>query len=58
MLYQIPRELWNLVDYLYRNGLKTRELFEGSALREEIYNVRDWLDNGSLDPMRILLKYI
>lgn len=51
VLYQIPRELWNLVDYLYRNGLKTRELFEGSALREEIYNVRDWLDNGSLDPM-------
>lgn len=50
----MPRELWLLIDHLYRNGLKTRELFESIALHEEIIRIRDWLDSGSLDPIRIL----
>ncbi|KAJ8966282.1 hypothetical protein NQ314_003634 [Rhamnusium bicolor] len=56
VLYSIPRELWLLVDHLYRHGLKTRELFESTALHEEIIRIRDWLDFGSLDPLRILLN--
>uniref|UniRef100_A0A1Y1K9C3 Rho-GAP domain-containing protein n=1 Tax=Photinus pyralis TaxID=7054 RepID=A0A1Y1K9C3_PHOPY len=51
ILYSIPRELWLLVDHLYRNGLKTRELFESTALHEEIIRIRDWLDLGSMDPI-------
>ncbi|CAH2002137.1 unnamed protein product [Acanthoscelides obtectus] len=58
VLYSVPREIWLLIDHLYRHGLKTRELFESSALHEELIKIRDWLDNGSLDPIRILLFYI
>ncbi|KAJ8984771.1 hypothetical protein NQ317_012134 [Molorchus minor] len=57
VLYSIPRELWLMVDHLYRHGLKMRELFESSALHEETIRIRDWLDTGSLDPMRILFNY-
>jgi phosphatidylinositol-bisphosphatase len=54
VLYSIPREIWLLVDHLYRHGLKTRDLFESCALHEELTRIRDWLDYGSLDPLRIL----
>ncbi|CAH1115120.1 unnamed protein product [Psylliodes chrysocephalus] len=50
VLYSVPRELWLLIDYIYRHGMKTKELFESSALHEEIARIRDWLDFGSLDP--------
>lgn len=49
VLYSIPRELWLLVDSLYRNGRKTVALFHTSALRDEIIHIRDWLDLGSLE---------
>lgn len=52
VLYSIPREIWLLVDHLYRYGLKTRDLFESCALHEEIIRIRDWLDYGSLEPIR------
>ncbi|XP_060527450.1 inositol polyphosphate 5-phosphatase OCRL isoform X2 [Cylas formicarius] len=51
IIYSVPRELWLLVDHLYRHGLKTKELFESSALHEEIIKIRDWLDFGSQDPL-------
>lgn len=54
VLYSIPREIWLLVDHLYRHGLKTRDLFETTALHEEFIKIRDWLDYGSLDPLSIL----
>ncbi|XP_057654455.1 inositol polyphosphate 5-phosphatase OCRL isoform X1 [Diorhabda carinulata] len=50
VLYSVPRELWFLIDHIYRHGMKTKELFESSALHEEIIRIRDWLDFGSLDP--------
>ncbi|XP_019773180.1 inositol polyphosphate 5-phosphatase OCRL isoform X1 [Dendroctonus ponderosae] len=49
--YSVPRELWLLVDYLYRHGLKTRDLFESCALHEELIHIRDWLDCGSQEPI-------
>lgn len=49
--YSVPRELWLLVDYLYRHGMKTRDLFESCALHEELIRIRDWLDCGSQDPI-------
>lgn len=57
VLYSVPRELWLLIDHLYRHGLKTRELFDSTALREEMIRVRDWLDFGSLDVLRILFQH-
>ncbi|CAH1122568.1 unnamed protein product [Ceutorhynchus assimilis] len=47
--YSVPRELWLLVDHLYRHGLRTRDLFESCALHEELIRIRDWLDFGSKD---------
>lgn len=49
-----------MVDYLYRNGLKTKDLFESTALHDDIIKIRDWLDKGSLSPIRILyfLRFI
>lgn len=53
VLYSVPREIWLLVDHLYRYGLKTRDLFESnSSSLEEFIRIRDWLDFGSLDQLR------
>jgi len=53
--YPVPKEIWHLVDRLYRHGLKTPGLFETPGLHSEIVAIRDWLDEWSQDPMRILL---
>ncbi|XP_022906082.2 type II inositol 1,4,5-trisphosphate 5-phosphatase [Onthophagus taurus] len=50
--YSIPRELWLLVDYLYRHGLRMR-MFESTALHDDIIKIRDWLDHGSLNPIPV-----
>lgn len=50
-LYSIPKEIWLLVDRLYRHGTKTPGLFETPGLHSEIIALRDWLDIGSPDPM-------
>lgn len=52
--YTIPKEVWHLVDKLYRHGIKTVGLFEMPGSPHEIIAIRDWLDCGSQDPMRIL----
>jgi hypothetical protein len=52
--YPIPKEIWFLVDHLYRHGLKQPHLFEQPGLNSELLQIRNWLDNGSPDPMRIL----
>jgi len=55
--YPVPKEIWHLVDRLYRHGLKTPGLFETPGLHSEIVAIRDWLDEWSQDPMRILLIF-
>lgn len=52
--YPVPKEVWHLVDRLYRHGIKTPGLFETPGLHSEIIAIRDWLDESSQDPMRIL----
>ena len=52
--YSVPKEVWLLVDRLYRHGIKTPGLFETQGMHSEILAIRDWLDIGSQDPMRIL----
>ncbi|XP_033224962.1 inositol polyphosphate 5-phosphatase OCRL isoform X2 [Belonocnema kinseyi] len=49
--YAVPKEVWLLVDRLYRHGIKTTGLFEKRGLHSEIIAIRDWLDIGSQDPM-------
>lgn len=49
--YCVPKEVWLLVDRLYRHGMRTTGLFETPGLLTEIIAIRDWLDNGSDNPM-------
>ncbi|KAG7208116.1 hypothetical protein KM043_009688 [Ampulex compressa] len=49
--YSVPKEVWHLVDTIYRHGIKTTGLFETQGLHSEIIAIRDWLDNGSHDSM-------
>ncbi|XP_014209022.1 inositol polyphosphate 5-phosphatase OCRL-1 [Copidosoma floridanum] len=49
--YSVPKEIWLLVDRLYRHGIKTPGLFVTQGLHSEILAIRDWLDIGSQDPM-------
>ncbi|XP_014479003.1 PREDICTED: type II inositol 1,4,5-trisphosphate 5-phosphatase [Dinoponera quadriceps] len=49
--YAVPKEIWHLVDRLYRHGIKTPGLFETPGLHSEIVAIRDWLDEWSQDPM-------
>lgn len=55
--YSVPKEVWFLVDRLYRHGIKTAGLFETPGLHGEIITIRDWLDTGSQEAMRILQKF-
>ncbi|KAK6633561.1 hypothetical protein RUM44_004168 [Polyplax serrata] len=48
--YPIPKEIWFLIDHLYRHGLK-QSLFVQPGLHSEIIQIRNWLDNGSSDPL-------
>jgi phosphatidylinositol-bisphosphatase len=46
----VPRQLFLLIDYLYKNGLKTRELFTVNRKYKnssKIHQIRDWLDENS-----------
>uniref|UniRef100_A0A8D8YIL8 Type II inositol 1,4,5-trisphosphate 5-phosphatase n=1 Tax=Cacopsylla melanoneura TaxID=428564 RepID=A0A8D8YIL8_9HEMI len=49
--YSVPKEIWFLVDHLYRHGLKQQNLFEHPGLPSEILLIRNWLDTGSTDPI-------
>lgn len=44
---KIPKELWRIVDYLYKNALEEEDLFLESGDQEEIEAIREALDTGS-----------
>ncbi|XP_008059838.1 type II inositol 1,4,5-trisphosphate 5-phosphatase [Carlito syrichta] len=46
---EIPKELWMMVDYLYRNGVQQEDLFQQPGLRSEFEHIRDCLDTGMID---------
>lgn len=52
--YMVPKEVWYLVDHLYRNALKTLHLFENPGLHSELIQIRNWLDTSPTEPLRIL----
>ncbi|XP_053689041.1 inositol polyphosphate 5-phosphatase OCRL [Sabethes cyaneus] len=50
---KIPREIWRLIDYLYKNGMETAQLFTPNrtySRHENILEIRDWLDSWSSEP--------
>ena len=59
VLYLVPREIWLLVDHIYRHGIKQKNLFECSSSKSKLIEIRDWLDYGSPEPARkLFLKNI
>jgi len=42
----IPKELWRIVDYLYRKGMDTENLFLESGVVSEMPLIRECLDTG------------
>ncbi|XP_016399630.1 type II inositol 1,4,5-trisphosphate 5-phosphatase-like [Sinocyclocheilus rhinocerous] len=48
---EIPKEIWMMVDHLFRNAKKQEELFQQPGLRSEFEEIRDCLDTGSLDTL-------
>lgn len=50
--YDIPKELWFLVDRLYKTGMQKESLFSQQGLTTQILQIRDWLDNIPNTPIR------
>nr|XP_020656276.1 type II inositol 1,4,5-trisphosphate 5-phosphatase isoform X1 [Pogona vitticeps] len=47
----IPKELWMMVDHLYRNACQQEDLFQQPGLRAEFEQIRDCLDTGMMDTL-------
>ncbi|XP_066285621.1 type II inositol 1,4,5-trisphosphate 5-phosphatase-like isoform X1 [Branchiostoma lanceolatum] len=45
----IPKEIWLLVDHLYKHALHQEDLFQQPGLHSEIEEIRDCLDTGMPD---------
>nr|XP_058937231.1 type II inositol 1,4,5-trisphosphate 5-phosphatase isoform X5 [Kogia breviceps] len=54
----IPKELWMMVDYLYRNAIQQEDLFQQPGLRLEFEHIRDCLDTGMIDTLCILQLFM
>ncbi|TRY92372.1 hypothetical protein DNTS_012360 [Danionella cerebrum] len=48
---EIPKEIWMMVDHLFRCAKKQEDLFQQPGLRSEFEEIRDCLDSGSLDTL-------
>lgn len=47
----IPKELWMMVDHLFRSGIKQEDIFQQPGLRSEFAGIRDCLDMGMPDSL-------
>lgn len=45
----IPKEIWRLVNHIYKHGMQSDDLFQQPGLYTEIQNIRDSLDTGKPD---------
>ncbi|PIK40556.1 putative inositol polyphosphate 5-phosphatase OCRL-1 [Apostichopus japonicus] len=45
--FDIPKEIWMMVDHLFRHGLNTEELFSRGGIHTELLQIRDSLDTGT-----------
>ncbi|CAJ0945610.1 unnamed protein product [Ranitomeya imitator] len=50
----VPKELCMMVDHLYRNASLQEDLFQQPGLRSEFEAIRDYLDTGFPESIRIL----
>ncbi|XP_038077860.1 inositol polyphosphate 5-phosphatase OCRL-like [Patiria miniata] len=49
--FDIPKEIWMLVDHLFRNATKTENLFSEEGLHKDVLTIRDSLDIGMPEEM-------
>lgn len=42
----VSKEMWRMVDYIFRNGMDTPGLFVTTGVSQEIEKIRECLDNG------------
>ena len=42
----VPKELWRIVDAIYEKGLHEPDLFSTPGFGQEVYEIRECLDNG------------
>ncbi|XP_051812523.1 type II inositol 1,4,5-trisphosphate 5-phosphatase isoform X1 [Acanthochromis polyacanthus] len=47
----IPKELWMMVDHLFRNAIKQEDIFQQPGLRSEFAEIRNCLDTGMPDSL-------
>ncbi|XP_017165252.1 type II inositol 1,4,5-trisphosphate 5-phosphatase isoform X2 [Poecilia reticulata] len=47
----IPKELWMMVDHLFRNAVNQEDIFQQPGLRTEFAEIRDCLDSGMPDSL-------
>ncbi|XP_067457045.1 type II inositol 1,4,5-trisphosphate 5-phosphatase isoform X5 [Thunnus thynnus] len=47
----IPKELWMMVDHLFRYAIKQEDIFQQPGLRSEFSEIRDCLDTGMPDSL-------
>ncbi|XP_041844152.1 type II inositol 1,4,5-trisphosphate 5-phosphatase isoform X2 [Melanotaenia boesemani] len=47
----IPKELWMMVDHLFRYAVKQEDIFQQPGLRSEFAEIRDCLDTGMPDSL-------
>lgn len=47
----IPKELWMMVDHLFRSAIKQEDIFQQPGLRSEFADIRDCLDTGMADSL-------
>lgn len=45
--FEIPKEIWLLVDHLYSKGMTQEDLFQQPGLHNEIQQIRENLDTGN-----------
>jgi len=42
----LPKEVWRMIDYIYKFGLDTPQLFKQKGIASEVSEIRDCLDHG------------
>eukprot|EP01029_Cantina_marsupialis_P023865 TRINITY_DN6014_c1_g1_i1.p1 TRINITY_DN6014_c1_g1~~TRINITY_DN6014_c1_g1_i1.p1 ORF type:complete len:804 (-),score=195.46 TRINITY_DN6014_c1_g1_i1:140-2551(-) len=57
-LLPLPKELWTLVDYIFRQGIATPELFNHGGIPDEMARIREALDQYSSLPNDISIHSV
>lgn len=54
---EIPKELWLMIDYLYKNAMEQEDLFQQPGIRPHFETIRDYLDSGKTDKLNTITNH-